>query len=106
MAQTSSQSRLIHRSIIRVVLCVVCNVVGSLLQMMTTGNYNDVVPVAHVVEPADNSIIEYSFMSHSVAVTKERISPLLVIGYHAFTDRHHQQVPAFVLVQSIHPLPR
>ena len=74
--------------------------------MMTTGNDNDVVPVAHVVEPADHSIIEYRFMSHTVAVTEERISSLLVIGYHALTDRHHQQVPAFVLGQSIHRLPR
>ena len=106
MAQTSSQSRLIHRSIIWVVFCVICNVVGSLLEMMTTRHDNYVVTVAHVVEPADNSIIEHCFMSHSISVTKERISSLLVIGYHALTDRHHLQVPAFVLGLSIHRLPR
>ena len=54
---------MMHLLVIRVVLRVVCNVVGSLLQMMTTGNYNNVVSVAHMMEPADYSIIEYCFMS-------------------------------------------
>lgn len=95
-----------HLLVIRVVLCVVSNMVGSLLKMMTTGNYNNVVTVAHVMEAADNSIIEHGFVSHAVTVTKERIPPLLVIGYHALTDRHHQQVVALVLGLSIHRLPQ
>ena len=45
-------------------------------------------------------------MSHAVTVTKERIPPLLVIGYHALTDRHHQQVVVLVLGLSIHRLPQ
>lgn len=73
---------------------------------MTTGHDNYVVPVAHVVEPADHPIIEHGFMSHPVTVTKERIPSLLVIGYHAFTDRHHLQVLVFVLGLSIHRLPQ
>jgi hypothetical protein len=81
-------------------------VVGSLLQMMTSGNYYDVVSVAHVMQTADNSIIEHCFMSHAVTVTKERIPPLLVIGYHSLTDHLHQQVGSLVLGQSIHRLPQ
>lgn len=73
--------------------------------MMTSGNYNDVVSVAHVMESADHSIIEHCFMSHAVTVTKERISSLLVIGYHALTDHPHQQVVVLVLGLSIHRLP-
>lgn len=95
-----------HLLVIRVVLCVVSDVVGSLLQMMTTGNDNYVVPVAHVMEPADHSIIEHCFVSHPIAVTKERISSLLVISYHALTHRHHSQGLVIVLGLSIHRLPR
>lgn len=80
--------------------------VGTLFQMMTSGNYNNVVPVAHVMEPADNTIIEHRFVTHAVTVTKERISPLLVIGYHPSTDRHHQQAVALVLGLSNHRLPQ
>lgn len=95
-----------HLLVIWVVLRVVSNVVGSLLQMMTTGNYNNIVSVAHMMETADNSIIKYGFMSHAVTVTKERISPLLVIGYHSLTDRHHPQALVFVQGLSIHRLPQ
>lgn len=95
-----------HLLVIGVVLCVVSDVVGTLFKMMTTCHYNYVVTVAHVVEPTDDSIIKYRFMSHSVTVTKERISPLLVIGYHAFTYLHHQLGLVLVLGLSIHLLPR
>lgn len=84
----------------------VSDVVGTLFKMMTTCHYNYVVTVAHVMQPADNSIIEHGFMSHSVPITKERIPSLLVIGNHALTDRHHQQVVVLVLGQSIHRLPQ
>ena len=84
----------------------ICNVVGSLLEMMTTRHDNYVVTVAHVVEPADHSIIEHCFMSHAVTVTKERIPSLLVIGYHALTHRHHSLALVFVLGLSIHRLPQ
>lgn len=95
-----------HLLVIGVVLCVVSDVVGTLFKMMTTCHYNYVVTVAHVVESADDSIIEHGLMSHSVTVTKERIPPLLVIGYHALTYRHHQQVLVFALGLSIHRLPQ
>ena len=95
-----------HLLVISVFFCVVHYVVGSLLQMMTSGNNHNVVSVAHMMESADHSIIEHCFMSHPVAVLEERISPLLVIGYHSFTDPLHQQVVGFVLGLSIHLLPQ
>ena len=95
-----------HLLVIRVVLCVVSDVVGTLFKMMTTCHYNYVVTVAHVMKPADDSIIEHGFMSHSITVTKERISSLLVIGYHSLTDRLHPQALAFALGLSIHRLPQ
>ena len=95
-----------HLLVISVFFCVVHYVVGSLLQMMTSGNYHNVVSVAHMMESADYSIIEHCFMSHPIAVTKERISPLLVIGYHALTDPLHPQGLVIVLGLSIRLLPR
>lgn len=95
-----------HLLVIGVVLCVVSDVVGTLFKMMTTCHYNYVVTVAHMMEPAHHSIIKHGFMSHAVTVTKERISPLLVIGYHAFTYRYHLQGLLIVLGLSIHRLPR
>lgn len=95
-----------HLLVIWVVLCVVSDVVGTLFKMMTTCHNNYVVTVAHVMQPADDSIIEHGFMSHAVAVTEERISPLLVIGYHSLTYRLHQQVLVFAPGLSIHRLPQ
>lgn len=95
-----------HLLVIWVVLCVVSDVVGTLFQMMTTCHYNYVVPVAHMMETTDNSIIEHCFVAHPVTVTKERISPLLVIGYHSLTYSLHQQVVVLVLGLSIHRLPQ
>lgn len=52
---------------------------------------SDVITIAHVVEPAYNTIGQYRFVSHSVAIHEERVASLLIVGYHSWANLavHH-----------------
>lgn len=50
---------------------------------MVDGTDSDVITITHVVEPAYNTIGQNCFVSQSVAIHEERVSALLIVGYHA-----------------------
>lgn len=83
----------------------ISNVISSLFQMMATCYDDDVVTITHMMESADDTITKHSFVTQSITVYEERVSSLLIIGYHSFTDRLHWLALEFVQGLSIHPLP-
>lgn len=87
-------------------LLVVLNAICLLYQLMATSHKYDIVAVAHVMEPAENSIWKLCLVSADVAIFEERLFALLEVGKHLPTDRRHLLAVVPVLVQSIHLLPR
>lgn len=59
------------------------NVVSLLRQCHIDSRNHDVVTIRHVMQPAYHTIGQDAFMTQSIAVMKERISALLIIGYHS-----------------------
>lgn len=57
--------------------------VRFLNERVVGGTYGDVVTIAHVVEPAYCTIGQDCFVSQSVAIHKERVASLLIVGYHS-----------------------
>lgn len=51
-----------------------------LYQLMATSHKYDVIAVAHVMEAADDSIGQVSFVTADVAICEERLFALLVVG--------------------------
>lgn len=66
--------------------------VSQLRQLKPPSLQDDVISIAHVMEPAKGTIIKDGFMPHPIAVEEERISPILVVGNHLNAKRllaHH-----------------
>lgn len=61
--------------------------VCELRQFMSPSLNDDVVSIAHVMEPAEGTIIKDGFVSQPIAVFEERIPSLLIVGNHLYTKR-------------------
>lgn len=67
--------------------------VCELRQLIPPSLQNDVITIAHVMEPAKGTIIKDGFMSQPIAVLEERISSLLVVGNHLNAKRFRFHPP-------------
>ena len=72
-----------HRGSGFIRLCVSDDVVRLLCEYVVGRADSDVITIAHVVEPAYNTIGQNCFVSHSVAIHEERVPTLLIVGNHS-----------------------
>lgn len=69
------------------------NPIGLLREDIMPCRENDVVAVRHVMQTADDPVIEHGLVSHPITVCEERISTLLIVGYHLTADLHLAHCP-------------